>query len=120
MPMMNTFDEESKHQLSKSVPKNSSKQRKTKHKRQATLFKFVKGDTSLNKVKSLIKANSNWRTDSKPPSFDQVSTKQNIINKVFKDATRYHTLESGKQHNNWFHDSQIFKSVITSKQHSVK
>lgn len=48
MAIMKTFDEENKHQLSKSAPRssNSSKPRKSKHKRQVTLFKFTKQDNS--------------------------------------------------------------------------
>lgn len=48
MAMMKTFDEENKHQLSKSAPRSShsSKPRKSKHKRQVTLFKFTKQDNS--------------------------------------------------------------------------
>lgn len=43
--MMKTFDEENKHQLSKSMPRSdSSKPQKSKHKRQVTLFKFEKED----------------------------------------------------------------------------
>lgn len=44
-----TFDEDNKHQLSKSVPRttnNSKPRNKTKHKRQVTQFKFKKEDNS--------------------------------------------------------------------------
>jgi hypothetical protein len=61
MAMMKTFDEENKHQLSKSAPKSntSSKPRKLKHKRQVTLFKFTKQDSSLDRAKAMMNTNSN-------------------------------------------------------------
>jgi hypothetical protein len=48
LTLVKTFDEDTKHQLSKSVPRssNNSKPRKSKHKRQVTLFKFEKDDNS--------------------------------------------------------------------------
>ena len=46
--MMKTFDEDNKHQLSKSMPRNEEKN--SKHKRQATLFKFDNDGKSLNRV----------------------------------------------------------------------
>ena len=62
MAMMKTFDEENKNKLSKSGPKsnNSSKPRKLKHKRQVTLFKFTKQDSSsLDRAKAMMNTNSN-------------------------------------------------------------
>lgn len=48
LTLVKTFDEDNKHQLSKSVPRssNNSKPRKSKHKRQVTIFKFEKDDNS--------------------------------------------------------------------------
>lgn len=48
MSIMKTIDEETKHKLSKSVPRsnNHSKSRKNKHKRQTTLFKFEQSENS--------------------------------------------------------------------------
>lgn len=59
--MMKTFDDENKHQLSKSLPRTcpTSKPQKSKHKRQATLFKFAKGDSNSKRTKIILKANSN-------------------------------------------------------------
>lgn len=45
--MMKTFDEENKHQLSKSMPRNDeSKVKNVKHKRQVTQFKFEQDENS--------------------------------------------------------------------------
>ena len=46
--MMKTLDEDNKHQPSKSMPRN--KEKNSKHKRQATLFKFDNDGKSLNRV----------------------------------------------------------------------
>ena len=48
LTLMKTFDEDNKHQLSKSMPRttNNSKPRKSKHKRQSTIFKFDKDNNS--------------------------------------------------------------------------
>lgn len=63
LTLLKTFDEDNKHQLSKSVPRannNNSKPRKSKHKRQVTQFKFDgKDNNSLDRAKYLMKTNSN-------------------------------------------------------------
>lgn len=104
--MMQTFDEENKHQLSKSVPRNSSKPRKSKHKRQATLVKFVKGDIKGNKTKAIIQANSNLSVDSHPKKFEAKNSKPDIVNKAIKEIAKYHTLDQS------FHQSKYFNRSL--------
>jgi hypothetical protein len=60
MNAMKTIDEETKHKLSKSVPRSGthSKSRKAKHKRQITQFKFDQNDNSCDRAKYLAKTNS--------------------------------------------------------------
>ncbi len=93
MSLIQTFDEENKHQLSKSLPRTStnSKTRKSKHKRQATLFKFAKSDGN-NRAKVMLKTNSNCSVDSQPMSLEQLTQKVKIVKKN-TDIQRYKALD---------------------------
>jgi len=102
--MMQTFDDENKHQLSKSLPRttNNSKFRKSKHKRQATLFKFSKGDNSSKRVKIMMKANSNWSVDSQPSIIEQIKPQAKLIGKATTEAKRYKTVDQRKYQSKYY------------------
>lgn len=77
LTLMKTFDEDNKHMLSKSMPRtsNNSKSKKTKHKRQTTLFKFDQEDNSCDRAKHLIKTNSSLSVTSHSSRIDNLNSK---------------------------------------------
>lgn len=92
LTLMKTFDEDNKHQLSKSMPRttNNSKSRKSKHKRQSTVFKFEKENNSWDREKILFKTISNWSVNSHSSMLDNILSKSNI-NKIMNETTRSST-----------------------------
>jgi len=141
--LLKTFDEDNKHQLSKSLPKtaNNSKTRKSKHKRQATIFKFDKGSNNSSLDNILTKTQISRMTvdgmrgsgleqksghKSKPLSqikFKKVCMKQKIKKihknpKITSDGTcsTINSTHLGAT----FNDMNLAHSVISSKQPSVK
>jgi hypothetical protein len=54
---------------------NGSKNRKSKHKRQATLFKFTKQDNSCDRAKAMFKTSSNWSVEFQSETFDARTAK---------------------------------------------
>jgi hypothetical protein len=120
LTLMKTFDEDNKHQLSKSMPRttNNSKSRKSKHKRQSTIFKFDKENNSWDREKILFKTISNWSVNSHSSMLDNILSKSNI-NKIINETTRSSTHQKNV-HKKFLSQIKFHKSKKLNEKMNIK
>lgn len=114
MSIMKTIDEETKHKLSKSVPRsnNHSKSRKNKHKRQTTLFKFEQSENSWDRAKYLAKASSSLSVTSQSSWIENITSK-NLGNKSTVDDSKMYG--NSTNFGGTYTDNTLAQSIASTK-----